>query len=57
MFAWAIGMIVSIYDVWVVLEAFAITTVVVIALTLYVMISKANFNWLGAGLGISLLVC
>lgn len=56
MFSWAIGMIVSIYDVWVVLEAIAITTTVVFGLTLYVIISKANFNWLGAGLGIALLV-
>jgi FtsH-binding integral membrane protein len=52
-FAWAIGMICSVYNITTVLVAMGITTVTVVLLTAYVLISRAKLHWLGLFLGIA----
>ncbi|XP_013418294.1 protein lifeguard 4 isoform X6 [Lingula anatina] len=48
--AYSVGVIVTFYDVRVVLEAFGLTCAVVIALTVYTLQSKKDFSSWGAGL-------
>ncbi|CAH1783365.1 unnamed protein product [Owenia fusiformis] len=48
--AYTVGVIVTFYDVQVVIEAFALTTGVTVALTIYTLQSKRDFSSIGAGL-------
>lgn len=58
--SYMIGMICAFYAAAgmsaLVIEAFAITSVIFVALTLFTMQSKINFDFLGVGLGVALLV-
>jgi FtsH-binding integral membrane protein len=53
--SWAIGMISSQYYAFEVLLAASITAFIVVFLSVYVIITRANFNWLGIGITIALL--
>lgn len=55
-FGWAIGMICSIYNITTVLVAMGITTVTVVLLTAYVLISRAKLHWMGLFLGMAMFV-
>lgn len=45
--SFTIGVLISTYAVWTVLQAFVITTAVVVGLTLYTLTSKKDFSYLG----------
>lgn len=45
--SFTIGIVISTYAIWTVLQAFVITTAVVVGLTLYTLTSKKDFSYLG----------
>jgi len=54
--AYLVGIIVTFYDQWIVLQAFLLTTVITVGLTVYTLQSKKDFSSWGAGLFVALCV-
>lgn len=52
--AYVIGILVTYFDQWIVLQAFLLTTVITLGLTLYTLQSKKDFSAWGAGLFVAL---